>query len=201
MLQDIFRKLIMGSEIFFLLTASAAAETIYLKNGQVVEGEIIEKKPFYIMIQVKGVPTKYYKQQIDRIEEKKKDSAIFSPNMSLENLQVEGISEEKIKLILELMEVMGMKANMQKNFQNLLTQAPAEKKLELEKILDMSAIFKKIIPVYDKYYSQTDLKELINFYRSSLGIKALEVSPKIFKESAEATIEYFKENNTLLSAP
>lgn len=201
MFQDIFKKLIVGSEIFFLLTASAAAETIYLKNGQVVEGEIIEKKPFYIMVQVGGVPYKYYKQQIDRIEEKEKVSAIPSQNMSLENLQVEGISEEKIKLILELMEVMGMKATMQKNFQNLLTQAPAEKKLELEKLLDMSAIFKKIIPVYDKYYSQTDLKELINFYRSSLGIKVLEVSPKVFKESAEATIEYFKENNTLPSAP
>ena len=190
-----FKKFIIVIGIFLACPSLLSADTVYLKNGKAVEGEIIEKKPVYIIIQVSGVPYKYYKQQIDRIEEKKKEPAASVEIMSLGNLEVEGVSEEKVKLIVGLIEVTGIRVNMEKNFQALLAQAPAERKQELEKLLDIKAILKKIIPIYDKYYSPTELKELIDFYHSSLGVKVLEVTPKIFKESTEVSIQYFKENS------
>ena len=185
---------VLGTALF--LCPVTFAETVYLKNGQVIEGQIIERKPIYIMIQVAGAPYKYYKQQIDHIEENKKElPALHQPGAALENMRVEGISEEKVKLITELMEAAGIKTNMEKNFQLILAQAPVEKKEELEKLLDIRAIFQKIIPIYDKYYSDLELRQLIDFHRSPLGVKTLEATPKILKEAAEASIEYFKENS------
>lgn len=189
-----FRKLIFmwGISLILFLSSAAFAETVYLKNGQVVTGKIIERKSFYIMIQVDGVPYKYYTQQIARIEEDIKGSAAQSS--PLREMEVQGISAQKVRLIVELMEITDVISNMEKNLQSILARAPADQKEGLEKLFVVKKIVEKIIPVYDKYYSEDDLKGLIDFYRSPLGIKVLDAAPKILTEAAEASIQYFKEN-------
>jgi hypothetical protein len=39
--------------------------------------------------------------------------------------------------------------------------------------------------LYDKYFTESELKDLLVFYRSSTGKKAIEVVPKLFAESME----------------
>jgi len=43
-----------------------------------------------------------------------------------------------------------------------------------------------IVPVYDKYYSDDEIKQMIQFYQTPLGQKMLSVLPKISAESQEA---------------
>jgi len=47
----------------------ALAETIYLKSGQKITGEIIERNDDYLIILFKGSELPYYHNEIDRIEE------------------------------------------------------------------------------------------------------------------------------------
>lgn len=42
------------------------------------------------------------------------------------------------------------------------------------------------IPIYAKYYTESDIDELIKFYKSSVGQKTISVLPAIMKESIEA---------------
>lgn len=42
------------------------------------------------------------------------------------------------------------------------------------------------IPIYAKYYTDSDIDELIKFYKSPIGQKTLKVMPNLIKESMEA---------------
>ena len=53
-------------------------------------------------------------------------------------------------------------------------------KLDLQKLLDLA------IPMYDKYFSDEELKGLIAFYQTPLGQKALKVMPQLSAELVEA---------------
>lgn len=43
-----------------------------------------------------------------------------------------------------------------------------------------------VIPIYDKYYSEQDINDLIKFYNSPVGKKTISVLPQIMRESMEA---------------
>ena len=43
-----------------------------------------------------------------------------------------------------------------------------------------------IIPIYDKYYTEKDLDQLIVFYKSPLGQKLIATMPGVMKDSMEA---------------
>jgi hypothetical protein len=43
-----------------------------------------------------------------------------------------------------------------------------------------------IIPIYDKYYSESEIKELTEFYQSALGKKVIATMPQIMQESMQA---------------
>jgi len=54
-----------------------------------------------------------------------------------------------------------------------------EKKIDLEELIEDIFIF-----IYEKHFSESEIKELIQFYESPIGKKVLSISPKIFQEAA-----------------
>lgn len=44
-------------------------------------------------------------------------------------------------------------------------------------------IVDRIIPIYDKYLTHSEIRELLAFYETSIGRKAIEVLPKVVGES------------------
>jgi hypothetical protein len=51
-----------------------------------------------------------------------------------------------------------------------------------EQILDEQAFFSYFLPIYDKYYTHSEIKELISFYESELGRKTVRVMPSLMDE-------------------
>jgi hypothetical protein len=47
-----------------------------------------------------------------------------------------------------------------------------------------------IIPVYQKYYSEEDLREVIEFYRTPAGQRLIQVQPHVFQESWQVGQEW-----------
>jgi len=47
-----------------------------------------------------------------------------------------------------------------------------------------------IVPIYDKHFSQDDIKNLIDFYQSPLGKRLLEVTPEITREMMAAGMKW-----------
>jgi uncharacterized protein YbaP (TraB family) len=71
------RKLISLFLLVILLIPWAQADTIYLKNGKVVEGSIKEKTNEYIKLDVGGLTIKYLQGEIGRIESEERIAKNF----------------------------------------------------------------------------------------------------------------------------
>lgn len=54
------------------------------------------------------------------------------------------------------------------------------------KELNSDVLINMIIPIYDKYYSESEIKELTEFYQSALGKKVIATMPQIMQESMQA---------------
>lgn len=57
---------------------------------------------------------------------------------------------------------------------------------EFAKEVTSDRIIEMYVPLYTKYYTESDLDELIKFYKTPIGQKVLKVTPAIAKESMEA---------------
>ncbi|MDD5356047.1 MAG: hypothetical protein PHY56_05895, partial [Candidatus Omnitrophica bacterium] len=77
--------------IFFLAQTISYAETIVLKSGRTVEGNLIEKTDKYIKIDFQGVPLTYFFDEIESIDGEKINSTSGSGILS----QPLKVTEEK----------------------------------------------------------------------------------------------------------
>lgn len=53
---------------------------------------------------------------------------------------------------------------------------------EFRKSVDPKSLIDLMVPVYARYYSDDDVRQLIAFYRSPIGQKVVEVTPAITKD-------------------
>jgi len=58
---------------------------------------------------------------------------------------------------------------------------------QYEKRYDVDRVNEQLVTLYDKHYSDDEIKGLLQFYGSPLGQKVAAESPKIFREIQEAT--------------
>jgi len=168
------------------------AETIYMKDGRVIKEKIVERGQYHIITEKNNFPRKYSTGQIDRIEEDQPEKrAREITNIDL--TQFEGIPEGKVSLIVTLLEVSGVRRNMGQNLEQVALQVPEEQREGYQELFNVNEIIERLIPVYDKFYSEEDLTEIVRFYESPAGQKMMEVTPEIMKESVGVSIEYFQE--------
>lgn len=170
--------------LLIIIASPAHAETIYLKDGRVVTGKIINRGAYDVTIKEGTMPRKYYNDQILRIDQ---DGAPAPAAGTA------GISDEKIGLIVEFIGVSGIRQSMQASIGRIIAQAPAEKQAEVSAIFDISGIVQQLVPIYDKYYSSEELREIIAFYRTPAGQKMIEVTPKIVNEFLQASVDAIKQ--------
>lgn len=175
--------------VFVLLGSFCSAEVIYLKKGTTVKGKIIHRDSISITVDEGGSPRRYYNTQVERIETDEtsaQDTIVFDDNAYAD------ISEEKVRLIKTLLEVSGLRKNIENNITKAIEESPEETRSEIESLVDIPQMIGEIIPVYDKYYSQDEIEELIAFYLSPLGQKVLDVTPSLMNEVMEVSVTYFK---------
>jgi uncharacterized protein len=58
---------------------------------------------------------------------------------------------------------------------------------DYEKLYNVDRINEQLVVLYDKHYTDDEIKSLLQFYGSPLGQKVAAESPKIFREIQEAT--------------
>ncbi|MEO6228988.1 MAG: DUF2059 domain-containing protein [Ferruginibacter sp.] len=104
------------------------------------------------------------------------------------------IKTDNIKKLLELtgsgnlgVQVAG---NMITSFKQTYTDVPDEFWDNFKKELDADAITNMVIPIYEKYYTETEIQQLIDFYQTALGKKVIANMPAIMQESMEAGRQY-----------
>lgn len=172
--------------------APGFAETIYLKDGRVIKEKIIERGPYYIVTQENNIPRRYYDGQIERIEEEGMDTS----GLDLQQYQEIGMPTEKAKLIADFINVSGVRKNMEQNLGQVMERVPEANRAQFEQLFNVDEIIELLIPLYDRHYTETELRALISFYESPAGKKMLEATPEIMKESVGILVNYVKEKQS-----
>jgi len=175
-----------------LLTLQGSAETIHLKDGRVIDEKIVERGSYYVTTKTGKKLSKYFLSEIEYIEEDEAEDA--NDYASVDLSQYEDIVEDKVRLIFNYIDVSGVRTTMKKNIKQAIDQAPEEQREKYEELFNVSEIIERLIPIYSKYYSKVDLINMIQFYESPTGVKVLESTPEIMKETVGVSIKYIKEN-------
>jgi len=179
---------------FALFTSSSFAETIYLKDGTVINAKIVQRDEHSIITMTGKNPKKYYMSQIEYIEEDEAES--INDHAYVDLSQYEGIAEDKVKLIFNYIDASGVRTTMKLNIKQVIDRMPEEQKEKYEKLFNVNEIIERLIPIYSKYYSKVDLINMIQFYESPTGQNVLKSTPEIMKETVDVSIQYIKDQAT-----
>jgi len=147
----------------FLLFASYCvvfADTVILKSGKSVQGKLIESTDEYLEIDISGIPVKYWKDEIEKVE---RDNVVEVSKAVL-GLK-ENTREEYSKKALDLLKEKGYEeaiANAEKAIMEDKTYLPAYTVLE------------------SAYFKLNKLKETIDISTQALNIDPDDVSSNIY---------------------
>ena len=94
---------------------------------------------------------------------------------------------ENIKILLELTGAgkMGVQAadNMLTSFKTSYKEVPEQFWIDFKKELNPAALVNLMIPIYDKYYTEDDIKQLTDFYQTPIGKKVISSTPLIIERT------------------
>ena len=111
------------------------------------------------------------------------------------------VPAETKELVRTLLEANGMRSSMIRIFEDIIRQAPQESQADLRAVLKGDTIIDNMIPTYAKHFTNAEIKELINFYKSPIGVKNLNLTPVLMQEVMQVSQKYFQESVKKLPEP
>ena len=178
-----------------LAPTACFAEIIHLKDGRIVSEKIVERGRYYIVTMDGVMPKKYYDGEIDFIEEDGQRQPKVQSDIDMSKF--EGLPEDKVQLIMILIDVSGVRKNMELNIEQVLKGVEEEKKEKFKELFKVSDIIDRIVPIYSNHYTNEELIKIIEFYESAAGQKVVESTPKIMQETVREAARYFQEKLSL----
>jgi hypothetical protein len=100
----------------------------------------------------------------------------------------------KHELILKFIDAFGTRKSMQYNFEQIIQRLPSEQVGIFKNSFRIDEIINELAPLYDKRFSEEDLKAYIDFYSSPVGQKLVTAIPQIMNESVAISEKYFEAN-------
>lgn len=194
-----FRRILFFSIVLILMAFRVYADTFYLNDGRIVEGKIVDKNNYSTKVEVNGQVEVFYSGQITRIV---KDEDM-GKNVEIDYSGFENISKQKAELIVELLKANGLTATLQKSIEDAVKSAPADRREEFKTLFDFNELVKILIPIFDLYYNEAELKELIQIYEKPVRQKEIANTPAIIKEALETMVKhiYDKSQGKLIPSP
>ncbi len=99
---------------------------------------------------------------------------------------------EKINNIKKLLEVTGSKqisqqitSQMLNSMKSNLPQVPQKFWDSFQNEINYDEIIEQIIPIYSKYFTNEEIKGMLDFYETPLGRKTIRVMPQVMQESMQ----------------
>jgi len=109
-------------------------------------------------------------------------------------------AQSKTENIRKLLELTGsgkigvqVAQNMIGSFKKIYPSVPDEFWENFKKELKSETLIEMVIPIYDKYYTEEEIKQLTDFYGTPIGRKVIASTPLISQESMQAGQKWGKE--------
>ena len=108
---------------------------------------------------------------------------IITQSINQSDINIKKLSDNKRMLVIELLQLVKAKKQSQQVLDSMIQTMPLDVQNTFKEALNADEMMKLVIPVYERYLTVDDLKNVITFYRSPAGNKLLEAQPKIMKDS------------------
>ena len=108
---------------------------------------------------------------------------IITKSAKQSDINIKKLSDNKRTLVIELLQLVKAKEQSQQVLDSMIQTMPLDVQATFKEALNADEMMKLVIPVYERYLTVDDLKNVIAFYRSPAGKKLLEAQPKIMKDS------------------
>ena len=72
------------------------------------------------------------------------------------------------------------------SFEKMYPQVPAEFWDEFKKEMKTDDLINLMVPIYKKYYTHDEIKDLIKFYKTPIGQKTISVMPSVTQDAMAA---------------
>ncbi len=208
--------------VVFAAVGAAQADTIKLKNGTTVEGKVIEQTAEGIKVDIGGGTRRDYSDEVESVaaaQGAQAPDAVAvvvpppsaevpvpvvktapasevktnpSPVVAAAADGLEGMSKDQ--LIRKFVAIYGVKENMQANFDQMTGTLKPEQAQAFRTAVRVDDIVEKLLPIYDKHFSEADLKAYIRFYTSAEGRKLVQSLPLLMKDSVDVSMKYLDAN-------
>jgi len=116
------------------------------------------------------------------------------PIIQGETVPLDEIPLETKELVRRLLEANGTRDSLVRILEAIIKDAPAEKQASLRNLMRTDTMIDQVIPIYAKYFTVEELKALVAFYKSPVGVKNLKMTPTLMTEVMAVTAKYFQEN-------
>ena len=189
--------------LLFLCAVPVFAETVHLKDGNAITGKILERNAKSVKVDVDGTAMTYYADEIQDIDGTALTAAVppAAPTPAAQTAPAVEMpapaavsSAPKKDLILKFIDVFGTRAAMSANLEAMLKSLPEGAETQkLKENIKVDEIIERLIPIYDKQFSESDLKAFIDFYSSSAGRTLVAGIPVIMRDSVEVSSQYLQE--------
>ncbi len=208
--------LLMG---LWLAAGMAQADTVKLKNGTAVEGKVIEQTAEGVKVDIGGVTLTYYTDEVVSVvmgqaqapQAPDTKDVVVPPSAgeasrpvsntepSPENTAqpvaatvvvdpLDGLNKDQ--LIRKFVMIYGVKENMQANFDQMIGTLKPEQAQAFRDAVKVDDIVEQLLPIYDKHFSEMDLKAYIRFYSSAEGKKLVSSLPLLMRDSVDVSMKY-----------
>jgi hypothetical protein len=127
-------------------------------------------------------------------------NVVAAAKASRAQIQAQQVKQADIRRLLELTGAAGMASQsmdgLEKSIRSLMSDSlpPGDYRDQLVDLFfqkfrskrDMTQLVDLVVPIYDKYYTDEEIKSLIQFYETPVARKMLAVLPKVLEESQAA---------------
>lgn len=186
---------VLGFILLFFGINNSWAEVIHLKDGKKIKGKVVERGPTYTMIERNGEVKRYENNELERID--MIDDGFYENTTSIDVSQFNDITEKKVNLIIHLMQVDGTRTMLENDFQEIINNAPQENQEQLKDVFNIDDVFTVIIPIFDRYYTEDELIQMVQFFESKAGNKFINAKNEILKEIINASAQHFRKKMNL----
>lgn len=177
------------------------ADTIYLKNGNKIEGEIVQQTENMVKISISGVTITYYMDEIARIEGSGQTADTApAPASAHPGSRVtpspaptgQSPAKPARDLVLRYLELSGTRSTLDQMFQEMIQNSAPQDALRLQQAYNLEEIMEVLVPIYQKHFTQDDLQKLVAFYQSPVARKLNDVTPDLVKDTLDTAMLYFR---------
>ncbi len=185
----------MAAMVLFMAAGVTDAAVVNLKNGKVMEGKVLERTADTLKLEVESIELTYYADEIASV-----DGAAFAatPGAAESKAAAPAMADgsadmNKDALIRKFVEIYGVKQNMKANFDQMTGMLTPDQVATFHKMVSVDEIVELLLPLYDKYFTEDDLRAYIQFYDSAQGRKLTQTLPLLMKDSVDISMKYLNE--------